>query len=246
MKKAREEGKLVRSQLLTQLPCVIFILILATRGFGWTMVRSKILLDYAKLNEAYDPATLLANSLQGLLSFIVSYFILIAGFCTLADISQIGFAFAPAVVSFKWDRLSVGQGLKRTIGGAKRAVPLLAKLLLVTVLFSFLLSGYLRSISTLTFEAASLDLSGMHEELLIFGRWIVAALGITGAAEFLFRRRKHLRDLSMTHDELRREHRQDEGDPMLRSQRKAMHESLLMQDLIQRVRRSKVIVVERM
>jgi type III secretion protein U len=50
----------------------------------------------------------------------------------------------------------------------------------------------------------------------------------------------------MSLDEARRELKDDEGDPMLRSQRKAMHESLLMQDMVQRVRRSKVLVVERM
>ena len=56
-----------------------------------------------------------------------------------------------------------------------------------------------------------------------------------------------LNDLVMVErrlEKLREEHRQSEGDPHVKAQRRAEHERLLRQDIVARVRRAKVIVVE--
>ena len=72
-----------------------------------------------------------------------------------------------------------------------------------------------------------------------------AVLAVAAAADYLARRRQFLRELSMSAAEMRQEWREEEGDPLFKAARKALHESLLMQDLVQRVRKARVIVVER-
>jgi len=71
-----------------------------------------------------------------------------------------------------------------------------------------------------------------------------AVLLVFGAIDFLLQRRKFYRELSMSLDDLRREHKDEEGDPHIRSARKHMHQTLSNEDITARVRRSKVIVVE--
>ena len=66
-----------------------------------------------------------------------------------------------------------------------------------------------------------------------------------GIADFGLKRRVFYRELSMSYDELKREVRDQEGDPHLKSARFAEHQSFLQQDLVARVRKSKVIIVER-
>ena len=73
----------------------------------------------------------------------------------------------------------------------------------------------------------------------------VFALILLGSLEYVINRHKFLKEMSMTHTELKREHKEDEGDPYLKSSRKLLHQELLSQDLVQRVKRSKVVIVER-
>ncbi|MBX7136692.1 MAG: EscU/YscU/HrcU family type III secretion system export apparatus switch protein [Oligoflexia bacterium] len=61
----------------------------------------------------------------------------------------------------------------------------------------------------------------------------------------LFKRRAFLNSLRMSDHELKQEQRENEGDPQQRALRRAQHEALLMQDVVSRVKRSKVIIVER-
>lgn len=62
--------------------------------------------------------------------------------------------------------------------------------------------------------------------------------------DWIIARSKYRRSLMMDDEEMRRAMREEEGDPHLKSKRKAIHHSLVGQDLIQRVRRAKVVVVD--
>jgi type III secretory pathway component EscU len=48
----------------------------------------------------------------------------------------------------------------------------------------------------------------------------------------------------MSLDELKREHREDCGDPQTKAQRQALHRSMSYEEIVRRTRRSKVIIVE--
>jgi flagellar biosynthesis protein FlhB len=49
----------------------------------------------------------------------------------------------------------------------------------------------------------------------------------------------------MTLQEVREEHKEDEGDPHQKSQRKHEHRAMLMSEVEKRVRRAKVVIVRR-
>lgn len=71
------------------------------------------------------------------------------------------------------------------------------------------------------------------------------ALWLFGTAAYFISRKRMFKDLSMSIEELRQEVRDDQGDQHLKSMRKAEAQSLSMADLERRVRRSKVIIVQR-
>ncbi len=58
-------------------------------------------------------------------------------------------------------------------------------------------------------------------------RPLAAALLLLGALDWALVRRRHRRALRMTRDEVRREHKEDEGDPAHRSERRRRHRALL-------------------
>jgi type III secretion protein U len=74
--------------------------------------------------------------------------------------------------------------------------------------------------------------------------WHAAALGLVlGLADFFVTRRGWLGRLRMTKDEVKREHREAEGDPMVRAARHRAYQELLAQVAIANVRTASVVVV---
>jgi flagellar biosynthesis protein FlhB len=74
------------------------------------------------------------------------------------------------------------------------------------------------------------------------GRVAVAAL-LVGVGDYLLVRRRHLRRLRMTREEVRRETKETEGDPTHRAERQRLHRELLEQRMVAEVRKADFVVV---
>jgi type III secretion protein U len=66
---------------------------------------------------------------------------------------------------------------------------------------------------------------------------------VLGAFDLWRARRRHRRDLRMSRDEVRREHREQEGDPRHRAHRRAVHRQLLLAGRARGVEAASVVVV---
>jgi flagellar biosynthesis protein FlhB len=64
-----------------------------------------------------------------------------------------------------------------------------------------------------------------------------------GIADLLWVRRRHLRSLRMTREEVKRDFKEAEGDPAHRGERQRLHRELLEQRLLEEVRRADFVVV---
>jgi flagellar biosynthesis protein FlhB len=73
-------------------------------------------------------------------------------------------------------------------------------------------------------------------------RMALAAL-VLGIADYLWQRRRHLQALRMTREEVRREHRDTEGDPHHKAARQRLHRELVEQRMVADVRRADFVVV---
>jgi flagellar biosynthesis protein FlhB len=74
--------------------------------------------------------------------------------------------------------------------------------------------------------------------------WRAALVGLAlGAVDLLVTRQSWLRRLRMTKDEVRREHRDSEGDPQLKAARERAYHELLAQAAVANVRQASVVVV---
>ncbi len=146
----------------------------------------------------------------------------------LAAALQSGLHFSGEAMGPRLDRLDPLQGLRRAFGPsqlARAALSLGKAAVLLAVLCHWLGSeGAL---------LARLPLAGSH------GAWralsplgalclrLAAALAVFGALDWALERRRHRRALMMTRDEVRRERKEDEGDPAHRAERRRLHRALL-------------------
>ncbi len=79
------------------------------------------------------------------------------------------------------------------------------------------------------------------ETLLLLGA-ILAVLGVIAAADLLYQRWKHVKDLRMTKQEVKDEHKQAEGDPHIKGRLRSLRAERSRQRMMQAVPRADVVV----
>jgi flagellar biosynthesis protein FlhB len=70
-----------------------------------------------------------------------------------------------------------------------------------------------------------------------------ALLAVAAAADTLVQRRLHERDLRMTKDEVRRDHKEEEGDPHVKSARRQAHREIATQRMVEAARTATFVAV---
>jgi type III secretion protein U len=144
-----------------------------------------------------------------------------------AGLLQAGFLFAPGALAPRLERIDPIRGLRRLFSAAQAVAVLLglaraAALLTVGALWLRDAAPWIQGLARL--EPASMwrvlpALGGLA------GRLALVLLAF-GAVDLARARRLHLRSIRLTRDELRREHREDEGDPAQKAARRRAHRGL--------------------
>ena len=144
-----------------------------------------------------------------------------------AALLQSGFVFAPEALRPRLERIDPLRGVRRMIEPAQllRAGLGVAKTaVLVAVLAAWLGShaslAQLPRAGTAAVLRATPALGGLALRL-------AAAFLAFGVLDWALARRRHRKALMMTRDEVRREHKEDEGDPQYRAERLRRHRALL-------------------
>lgn len=156
----------------------------------------------------------------------------VAAVCSLMSCAFGGLVMSAKPISFQPNRLNPVEGLLRLGGSLRDGWQLLLRLMFcIVVLVAFWSVG-----------------QPFHNPQSFLWRlmWIaVGAFVISGVVDGVLRRRKFFSDLRMTDEEVRRESRESDGDPLIKAMQRSMRESLSRGEMIRRLRRSAVLVVRR-
>ena len=68
------------------------------------------------------------------------------------------------------------------------------------------------------------------------------AFCVVAALDYLYQRYKYNQNHMMSKDEVKREYKESEGDPHIKSKRKQLHKEMLAQNSLDNVRKAKVLV----
>jgi len=137
--------------------------------------------------------------------------------------------FAPGAVRLRGERLHPARNLARLASPAALGGVLLS-LLKATVALG-IAAGALRTTAAALAGLPRLDapalLAALPRLLAPLVLRLALLLACFAAADLLLVRARHSKSLRMTKDEVRREHREDEGDPLHRAERRRRHRALL-------------------
>ncbi|MET0357595.1 MAG: type III secretion system export apparatus subunit SctU [Cellvibrio sp.] len=142
-------------------------------------------------------------------------------------------------------RLDPVAGVKRifAVRTLVELLKLIVKLCLLIVIVYFLVKDFIGILVNSRYLSTQgvLLLAGKAISQLV---WIsIIGFLFLAVIDLYFQRWDFMRNNKMTKDEVRREHKEMDGDPHLRHKRKQLHQELGMQDMLNNVRKANVIVV---
>jgi len=157
---------------------------------------------------------------------------------------QVGPVFSPEPLKPQLKRLNMFQNLKNMfkitllVELTKNVLKVLLVFLLAYLTVKDNLSQLVLTVTTGLPQIASVAAHIIMSFLLkLFVCFIVIAM-----LDFAFQRWNYKKELRMTKDEVKREYKQDEGDPLIKSRRRQLHQELAMSDMKRSVAASDAVI----
>ena len=173
--------------------------------------------------------------------------ILAAAFAAAAFFSyvQIGALFTMKPLIPDATKLNPAQGLK-SMFSKKKAVELVKNVLKLTLMAAVGYGVFVDQIVHLL-RAPRLDLFSaaalLRNGALDLSMYLVGGLIAFGVFDLYWQRHTHKQELMMSKDEVKREYKESEGDPMVKAQREALHRQMMSEAGMRRVKEADVVVV---
>ena len=215
-------------------------------ALGTTM--SIILADATHISEQITGGfggSLSTGILQALLPGLAIWLLLPAGFVLLSAFCQRSIVFAPAKLAPKISRISILQNAKNKYGpsGLFEFFKSFLKLLLFSVLLIvYLLSRMPKMTGTLNVPPAMA--AKLFVQVLIEFMFLVVAISLAiGALDYAWQYFDHLRRNRMSHKEIKDENKEQEGDPMLKQERRQRATQIAQQKIAASVSTADVVIV---
>lgn len=198
--------------------------------------------DAALATDGRDTSWLPSASLRAFVKAAGPVMIGAAIAATIAILTQLGWPPAFKGIGFDLSRMNPFTNLPQTFGLAsmtRRTASAVAKLAVVGAIVWFCLRGTLNAHGI---EAGALG--SMAWSVVSRALWaVLAALVGLGAIDYILARRRIAKQMRMTGDEVKREHKESEGDPMVRGKRKQRMRELAKRRMAANVAKADVVVV---
>lgn len=176
---------------------------------------------------------------------VASFFLLPIIFVLASLVAQRAIILAPEKVAPKLTRLSILSNAQQKFGrdGLFQFAKSCVKLVIVTaILWVFVMDRLARIKISLTL-APALGAIEMLDMLLHFLVLVCIVWLVLGAVDYLWARAEHLRRNRMSHQEMRDEHKQAEGDPHAKHERRRRGREIATNRMLDDVPEANVIIV---
>lgn len=253
LRDARKKGQVAKSQDLTN--AFLFLaaaMILTFIGPGLIEEAKELLRSFfaqATFDGDQSPGELLTRGGEAAWKVLTMPLPLLIGMAVMAvaaGFAQVKALFAPEAIKPSLEKLNPIQGAKNIFAKPRTYIELVKHVVKIAAVFGIVYANVRAILPTLlsTLRAQPEDalpiLGDLLSDLLLqIGAFFLAL----GAADFIIQKKLHTKELMMTKEEVKREFKSDEGDPLIKGQRKELHQELINEASINETPRSDVVVV---
>ncbi|HEX4772169.1 MAG TPA: EscU/YscU/HrcU family type III secretion system export apparatus switch protein [Bryobacteraceae bacterium] len=253
LRDARKKGEVFKSADLTH--AFLFLAVAAVLALGgavfieqWKASAIEIF-SFRTITASLDNGPLLGRTDAYFMKFFVLLMPLLGTLLLIAlsaNFLQVRGLFATEVLAFRFERMNPVAGLRRIFFESRSYIEFaktLVKLIVILWLAYLVLRGMFPEI--MLSGRLSLDRIGVLGSHAVF--ILLFAIGGTflllGGADYLLQRRLYMKKMMMTKEEVKREHKQEEGDPQIRSWRRQIHREILTQNIVERVPQATALIM---
>lgn len=248
--KAREEGQVARSRELTTFTMLLGG-VLALSGMGHHLYRETGQIMQQAFSFGHAEATqvpvMLSDMAQissrGLIA-LLPLFIFMALVALVAPNLLGGFLISAKSIKPQWSKLNPMKGLKRIFSSQALAelAKVLAKILLLTTVAALFLISRADEFLGLLDRPIGAALAEMLSLAAAICSLMVLALAVVILIDVPFQLWNHARQLRMTKDEVRREHKESDGDPQLKARIRRQQQAMARGRMMANVPTADVVV----
>lgn len=246
LRKAREDGDSgVSVQAATAVGFLVAVALVPAAVVALAERSASLLRGAIERAGDASPATPSAEALLPSVVWLVAPVLVAAGATSaIVQFVQAGGSFATRKLGPRLDRLDLVQGAKNLVSTTR----------LFAVLRALLFGGVILYLTYGTLRAGAADLAHVAGRLAYVGV-VAGALGgalarraalvglALGAIDLFVTRRQWLSRLKMSKEEIKREHKESEGDPQLKAARERAHHEMLASAAVANVKNATVVVV---
>lgn len=186
-----------------------------------------------------------AGGLTTMFWVLTPLFVVVMVFAFLANYLQIGSIFSFDSISPKFEKLNPAEGFKQKFLKARPYIELgktVFKMLITATIAGLVLWSAREDVIRLIYKPPDLVIYYTFGLVLEIGLKIGFAFLILGGADFFLQRFLHRHDMKMTKHEVKEEYKETEGNPLIKSQRRAIHREILSQSMAAAVRDADVVL----
>ena len=248
LRDAREKGQVAKSQdvpsALTVMAVAVYLLAMAPDMLNTLMSMGEI--PMLVMNRPFSEALgiVATTTLSCALRVAGPLVGMVMGVALCANLAQVGVMFSIQSALPKLDNVSPGKWFKKVFS-LKNAVEFLKNIIKVTVLgvtVYVIFTDYL----PLLFRIPQGGTGDMWSILgAAAGDLVLTAAGVfcvIAAADRFFQKWQFNKQNMMSKDEVKREYKESEGDPLIKSKRKQLHQEMIARNQVANTRKAKVLV----
>ena len=250
LEKSREEGQVARSQELTT-----FTMLMAASGSLW-VIGSLILQKLSALLEsglqierevAFNPALLLPRLFQLALDGLLAIAPLLGWLVIVALVSPMllsGWLFSSKALFPDFKRLNPVNGFKRIFSshGLIELVKAIAKAAVIGGVAAGIIWSHKQDVLDLIGMPLDTGLTSMGRLIGLTFMLIVGAMLLLVVIDVPFQLWNHARQLRMSKEDLRKEAKEDEGDPQVKARIRSMQREMARRRMMAEVPKADVVV----
>jgi flagellar biosynthetic protein FlhB len=248
----RNRGQVAVSRELSSVGVLLFVSLALVASWPYVVREAGDFSRGVVARGALHPETLLADPTRLLFDCVLAVVrmsapVLAAGLLAalLLGLAQAGLHWSWQSLQFDWNRLDPFQGLRQRLFSAHAAAEWVKSMAKVGIV-GWIAWKLARQLAPSLPELALRDLAGASSwtGLLLWKLlgWSLLAMLVLAVADYAFVRWQLMRRMRMTRQELREEHKEQEGDPQLRARIRRLMQEVSRNRLVKEVTAATVVV----
>jgi flagellar biosynthetic protein FlhB len=164
-------------------------------------------------------AELLARTVGRMLATLLPFFGILLAVAVVTNIAQVGFQINTEKLSFNFDKLNPANGVTRlfSVSSLVRGGLTILKVLALGAVAYIVLEGRAGIITSLSRDRLAGAAPAAWAIVMKLALYLTAAVALVAVLDYFYQRYKFEQSLRMTKEEVKREMKEEEGDPMIKA-----------------------------